>query len=479
MLLPLLCIFAFLSGVFIATLLSFNIVPVFLFAFGFFITGKKHVAIFVALFLFGVLRVHIYETQKPEYVPYGNYIETRGKIVNEIDMRMDVQKIAIDTEYGRVLINISPYEVFHFGDEVSVRGVIDAPSNDIDGFNYAGYLARYRIWSVMKNPNVELIESPGFSMRGNLYFIKGIMEKRLNKIFFEPEASFAAGLLLGSRKGMPPILADAFQAVGLTHIVAISGYNISLVIAVIFLLLGFLPLKARVIASSVSIFLFVILVGASAAVVRAGIMGSLTLWGLFSGRKSQAFFGLLWSMVLMSVMNPYTLVFDVGFQLSFASTFGLLIFSPILEDFVPQFGRAKILREAFLLTLSAQITTLPLILFHFGRLSLISVLANVIVAPFLPPAMLFSALALVFGKWVGAVAWFYLRVVESSAILFAKIPFSNVALALSWKGFLVMYLLIFFFAFRFYKSKLERAFLSDYVEAFSHEESQECERHGI
>jgi len=417
-------------------------------------------------FLLGLWRVAQFESQKV-LAPVDKFVEISGEIVEELDRRQDHQKITVETEWGRVLVKLSPYEELSYGDTVLLEGVLERPTEDIEGFNYANYLARYRVWLVMNRANVTLQSRGPPSIRGILYSFKTKLETRLNELFMEPEASFAAGLLLGSRKGMPEELAMAFQEVGLTHIVAISGYNISLVIAGMFLFFSFLPLKWRVVVSSIAIVLFVILVGASAAVVRAGIMGGLTLWALFTGHKSQVFFALLWSAVIMVIINPYILLYDVGFQLSFASTGGLLVFVPMLEKITPKWEKALVLREALLLTVAAQIATTPLILYHFGRLSWISPLANVLAAPFLGPAMLFSALALVFGKPMALLAWVNLRAVELIAIWISALPWIQIPFSLSFVGFVSLNLFLMWLSIRFYKHELARAFFRGSVPKLS------------
>lgn len=417
-------------------------------------------ALLLASFLLGLWRVNLYETQIIP-APVGEFVQISGEIVEEIDKRQDHQKITVLTDYGRVLVKLSQYQDFYYGDTVQLDGVLDRPSDDIEGFDYAAYLARYRVWLTMNRAGVTLLARGPPSIRGSLYSFKGWMEQRLNKLYMEPEASFVAGLLLGSRKGMPAELSLAFQRVGLTHIVAISGYNISLIIAGIFLAFSFLSLKKRVVVTSIAIVLFVVLVGASAAVVRAGIMGTLTLWALFSGRKSQVFFGLLWSAVIMVLFNPYILLYDAGFQLSFASTMGLLVFVPMLENLIPKAEKINVLREAFVLTMAAQIATVPLILLHFGRLSWVSPIANVLAAPFLAPAMFFGALSIVFGQPMSLLAWVNLRAVELIAIWISSFSWIDVPLSLSLSGFLLLNLLLLWISFRFYKHELVRAFFRE------------------
>jgi competence protein ComEC len=427
----------------------------------------KPSALFLCAILFvlgaygGHLHTEYYERQGEILAPIEEWVELEGEVVSEIDRRVDKQNVTILTEYGRVLVKLSVYEKVEYGDFVRVGGMLERPSDDIEGFNYAQYLARYKIWIVMNEAYFEVLEEAGPSLLGSLYAFKGKLEQRLNVLFFEPEASFAAGLLLGSRKGMPDELADAFQRTGLTHIVAISGYNITLVITLMFGLFSFIPLKWRVLLTSLAIFVFVLLVGASAAVVRAGIMGILTLWALFAGRKSQVAFALLWSAVLMVILNPYTLLFDVGFQLSFASTLGLLLFEPMLKKWIPPWEKALVLHEAFILTLAAQIGTLPLILFHFGRFSVVAPLANVLVAPFLPLAMLFSALSVVFGLPAVLLAWFFLWSVEEIALALARLPFIDFSFELGLAGFLIVTVFLSWQCFKFYRHEWGRAFACD------------------
>ena len=124
-----------------------------------------------------------------------------------------------------------------------------------------------------------------------LFLLKSNLESRLNQLFSEPHASFAAGLLLGSRRGIPPDLMDAFNQSGLTHIIAISGYNITLIIACMLSLLRGLSRRVQIVISSATIFIFVILVGATSAVIRASVMGVIALWALGLGRALACGYG--------------------------------------------------------------------------------------------------------------------------------------------------------------------------------------------
>lgn len=451
MILPLLSALSFFVGVLLATFSAWSVPewvwPLCLL----FLFKEKTVGILVLAFLFGVFRMSSYEANLISSFQTGP-ADLEGRIVEEVDVRSDHQKITVLTEAGRVLVKVSVYEDFAYGDYVKISGILERTEA---GDSYGRYLFRYRILYTMDRAKVDLVDPAGFSLRGELYKLKGVVQERINALYFEPGASLVSGLLLGSRKGMSEELTLAFQSVGLTHIVAVSGYNISLVIACIFSLFGFLPLKKRVILSVVMVAAFVLFVGASAAAVRAGIMGSLSMWGLYTGRRSQAFFALLWSALGMTLWNPAILAFDIGFQLSFASTLGLLVFTPMLERFVPL--KMGFLKEALLLTLSAQLATFPFIVFYFGRLSLISPLANLAVAPLLPFAMLFSGLSLLASP-VALLASVYIKGIIFATRLLAKVPYADVPVTLSFWQFIFSLLALSFGVLLFYKSKWARAF---------------------
>lgn len=362
----------------------------------------------------------------------------------------------VATEEGQLLLRTSAYQELEYGETVELKGLVMRSADFSDKDSYLHYLERYEVWRVMDGGFVKVLAPPKLSLWSALSWLSDRLTHRLQVLLPEPDSSLAVGLLLGKRQAMDAELQQAFQTVGLTHIVAISGSNIAMVVVAFFALFGFLPFRKRLVWSGVGVALFVLLVGPTAAVLRAGLMGILSLAGLYSGRKSQAFFGLLWSAVLMVLWNPLVLTYDVGFQLSFASTLGILTLTPVLQKIISSRCPA---REAVTLTLAAQIMTFPFIVFHFGRFSWITLAANLLVAPLIPLAMIFSGLALVFGPPAAALASVFLLLIEKVAIVCAAIPGASVELSISAPVFVGLLLALAIFLLLFYKSKLARAFL--------------------
>lgn len=439
--------------------------------------GRRPIlAAFLFGFLLGAFRMDLFESSKPSFIPFGAALEIQG-IVETVDPRDDHQKITLKTEtYGSILFNLDLYTNVLPGDFLHVSGILQSPSEET-GISYEEYLAKSHIWALLERPQLLSLEMGSFSLDRSLFLLRQTLEDRIQRIFFEPEASFVSGLLLGFRKGIPEELSNAFQIVGLTHILAVSGYNISLVIAFILWIFRFLPFPFRLVLSTFFVVLFVLFVGASAAVVRAGIMGLLSLSALFSGRKSQAYFALFWTAFFMLLINPSLLLWDIGFQLSFAATLGLLLFVPLFSTFFSSSEKSSFFKEAFLVTLASQCLTAPLIAYHFERFSLISFLANVLVAPLIPLAMLTSALGLLFGKPIGLFALLFLQVIEKGALFLSQFPFAELEIHFSLEDLFFSYLLLGGTSLLFYKSTLVRAFGWGLQVAFPKEQSQEEGRH--
>lgn len=341
----------------------------------------------------------------------------------------DVGVVAVS---GKVLVtDYSFYPPHNYGDEVLITGILQKPGQ-IEDFHYDRFLSRYGVYSVMYRSKIETLSSGnGHSFFSYLYSLKNRFESQINRLYPEPHASFMAGLITGSRRGIPEHLLKDFQTTGLTHIIAISGYNISIVIAIIGSFLFFLPLKHRFIPSVLAIVFFTLFVGASPSVVRAAIMGALGLFALRVGRQSHSFIAILLTGTLMVSWNPKFLWYDAGFQLSFLSVLGLSYLAPFLDRLFAFVPHTLGLRESLQMTIAAQLAAVPLIVILFGQFSLVAPLANVLVAPFIPLAMLFGFLGTVIsffsfplGLFVAYLGWGALEFIIRITQFFAEVPYA-------------------------------------------------------
>ena len=274
-----------------------------------------------------------------------------------------------------------------------------------DGSEFAAYLTGIDIVATVRIQRLTLASAPP-GLFGIAERLRAIADAALARVLPEPMAGLASGILVGRRDRVAREVADSFTTTGLSHVVAISGWNICLVGAVIGGLLRAMGLsrRARTIAIVVALTGFTLLAGGSASVVRAALMGGVALVARDTGRPGTAAAALGLAVWFLLLLDP-AIVSDVGFQLSVAATAGLLAWGSGLTRRL--LGTApgrprRWLAESLGVSLAAQAATLPLVLFHFGRLSVVSPAANLIVAPLVAPAMLVGTVALVAGLAVGA-----------------------------------------------------------------------------
>lgn len=315
--------------------------------------------------------------------------------IQEVDIRDQNVKYTLGIEGfdARVLFTAEKYPLYEYGDCLEIVASIETPGEFLD-FDYGEYLSVRDIYGIVSFPkSVRFVGVEKNWFFEIVYVVRKEVLDRLNRIFPEPASSFMAGLIVGSRKGISANLMQDFNAAGLTHILAISGYNITLIILIVGKMLGFLARGKRIIWSIVFIVLFVILVGASASVVRAALMGIISVSSLWFGRRYFVLHALFFAGFLMVLWNPQTLFFDVSFQLSFLATLGIVLFAERIEKFLQKVPEFFMIRENLKMTLCAQILTLPIVLMNFGQISLVSIFANLLVLPFIPFAMMFGFLA--------------------------------------------------------------------------------------
>ncbi len=192
----------------------------------------------------------------------------------------------------------------------------------------------------------------------------------------DPQAPLLLGTILGIKSGFSPDFYEALRVTGTLHVVVISGYNISVIINTLARILGFVPLKVRFALTLGFVFLFVLLVGPEAPVVRAAIMGTIALLGTVLGRQGDALRALFASGLIMVALSPEW-VTELSFQLSFLATLGLIILFPLFDRVLP--GKGMFLREDLVTTMAAQVMVWPLIAYHFGQVSLLSPIVNTLV----------------------------------------------------------------------------------------------------
>jgi len=357
---------------------------------------------FAAMFL-AIGHYSFFDYKNEPSLPYDKDLKITGKIIRRPEIDYKSQKVVIEIlnydEIGiakpaKIQISLPHYPAYSYGDVVNFEGQIKKPAM-IEDFDYGRYLKKSLIYGVVNQPqNIELVPiklSSSEKVIKSLYSVSNAFEKSLNRILPEPHASLAAGLILGIKRNIPDYFNDALSKTGLTHIIALSGYNITIILIVMGnLLLGYLNRKQVFIVGTLLVLAFVVLTGAASSVVRAAIFSLMVIFGKTIGRQADFTNLILLAAVTMLLLNPFLLRSDVGFQLSFLAFSGIIYLSPVIKKIFEKEKYKKIpafIKDPLTETLSAQILVTPLILTIFGRISFISPLANVLVLWIVPLSM--------------------------------------------------------------------------------------------
>lgn len=404
------------------------------------------VAGFVVLFLaLGIYLTSVRLAPLKNLDQAGQKFSGTVEVASESAVSGQTQKFtAVDLRsQNKFLLATGFYPEYRYGDKLAVDCQLQIPKN-YNGFDYQMYLAKDGIFYQCQYPKIKSTgENTGNKFLAGIIFIKNKFNDKILGLMPAPQSGLLSGLLIGGSGLLSKDWQNYFSLTGTTHIVAVSGYNVTIVaeyLMIIGIFLGLWRAQAFWFAAG-GIILFVILTGLAASAVRAGVMGILLIWAIKNGRLANAQNATLFAAVIMLLINPLLLRWDVGFQLSFLATLGIVYVYPLFSDHVvKKIGRnLSVPAETLFLTLSAQVFVLPILMINFGQLSLVSPLANVLVLPIIPATMLVGFLAIIFGfifPPVGQVlAWlaFLPLKYETLVIQFlAGLKYASVVVSFSW-----------------------------------------------
>lgn len=441
---------------------------------------RKDLIIFgccVLFFLAGVMRFEVAEfimrtdpVKKFNDVP--GKITLRGQIIDEPDLRASSQKlkVKIDATQSVILVTTNSFPVYQYLDEIKLTGQLKTP-NQFGDFNYKHYLQKDGVYSVMDNPLIEkVIKQHPYTVETFVYekllWIKGVLLTSLTSQFSPPQNFIMEGMIFGNDKEMPKEVKDKFVVTGLSHVTAVSGSNVVILIniaVVFFLALGLWRRQACYFAI-LCIWIYIVLIGFPASGVRAAVMCSAVLMAQILGRQNTSTRILVFAAALMLVQNPLLLPYDVGFQLSFLAALGIIYVKPILEN-IRLFSKNNLLARSsksvymripwffldiLFITLAAQITTLPIIVYNFGTVSLVAPITNVLALPVVEIVTVLGFLTSVVGVFshivgfiVSLPCWFllayFLKVLDMFSQLWATITITYIP----WFFVVVYYVVLF------------------------------------
>lgn len=407
----------------------------------------------------------------------GADVVIKGIIKDEVDVRQSSQRILLRADkitfHGEeyeidqnILVSTELFPRYEYGDLIEVSGELKIPENFLTEvgkeFDYKNYLKKDSIFYTISFAQVERLDAgEGSKIKAGILFVKHKFLESIEAVIPSPESALVGGLLLGTKQSLGEKLQQSFVDTGLVHIIVLSGYNVTIIAESLIKVLSFISVSAGIYLGGIAIVVFVIMTGAGATIVRAGIMAILALLARATGRTSEITRALLLAAALMVVHNPYILFFDISFQLSFLATLGLIYMSPVFKNwfkFLPErFG----LREVVSSTIGVQAFVLPFILYKMGNLSIVAPITNTLVLPLIPTTMFFgfvsgllglvsNILAMPFG-WV---AYVFLKFEIWIVEIFSSFSFATIKIAhFPFILVLIFYIWITWYLVRYYKKQ--------------------------
>ena len=417
--------------------------------------GIPHKTLFVSIVLFLVsFWFYRYQRLKPILPKEPAEVLIEGKVAappyfksqrQYLEMhQIKVLEASDGIRLDKVRVRFRSTPRFSYGDQLRIRGQLTS-------------------YATMRFPEIEKIGNEGNTIRKALFRFREHLEGIICQALPEPEAGLLSGILLGSRHALPCDWEDIYKRTGLMHVVVASGFNITVLVDFLGVLARPLGNVFSTVVPLLGVVLFTLMLGTEPPIVRAAIMGMITLWGRHLGRPKDALRILLFSGLVMAMFDPL-IIDSLSFKLSFAASLGLVFLaSPLQECFELKLLKFFKLDEHFFSTVSASLFVFPIISYYFGRAALGSFLVNTLVLWVVPYSMVFGFTATflgLFSSWLsrltGSFAWLLLRFFNTVAMAFSKLPLvweGRVPLCSVFVYYLVLFALCWFFQTRLKKEE--------------------------
>lgn len=344
---------------------------------------------------------------------------------------------------------------------IKINSKVQTIKNFNTEFDYRSYLQSKWIYSIFYSHNfINIWQNKVSFLRYRLDIIRRNVLESIHAMYPRNEAVFLWGILLWARENIPDQMSESFNNSGLTHLIAVSWYNITIVIVFLSYILLYLPKVLKITIVSTWVFLYVFLVGDSPAVIRAGIMWIIWYYVLMSWAKGDSLAIILLTALIMLSWNPFLINYDISFQLSFLAVFWLLYTQWFFEKTFFFLPKKFAIQESFVLTLSAFVFTIPIMLHNFWQISVLAPIANMLVAWTIPFAMFFGMLSIIAHKVfipIAYVIWYWeyflLKWTTSIAHYFWDFHLTIVQVELGnyWYYFQGMYFIVVIFLILYFK----------------------------
>lgn len=394
---------------------------------------------------------------------YGSRIQSICRIIEEPEIDDARQKLVVSVEEvfqkpvlgkAKILTYLPRFPEYQYADKIKITGTLEGPPVFPD-FDYNDYLQKKRIYGLVFDPDIQIISTERYKnifsyWQAKIIDFKQSLRSSIYRGFPASEQYLLSALILGDKGKLPDDLKETLNKAGIRHLSAISGMHITIITGILmlfFLGLGLWRQQAFV-ATMLCVLFFILLTGAQPSAVRAGIFSFLYFLGQALGRRSDSSRVILFGAVVMLGINPSYLE-EIGFQLSFLAVMGINYLYPIIFSWLKKIPKRLQIRSILAVTLSAQIFTLPILVYNFGYISLVAPLTNILVLPILPFVLVLgfmSALMGIISHYLALIFIFPAQILLSYIIqisqFFAGYRFSSIHLKTSWIFIIIFYLFL-------------------------------------
>jgi competence protein ComEC len=340
----------------------------------------------------------------------------------ELVLRLSTIMIDNHPVAGSVWVSAGAKADVKRGDIVTVNGKLAA------GFgSFAATMYRAKIVQVQR-------PQPGDVARQ----VRDSFADNVRRAVPEPQASLGIGYLVGQRRALPPELSEALRIAGLTHVIVASGYNLTILVRLARRLFVKVSKYLAALSAGSMIVAFIAVTGMSPSMSRAGLVAGLSLLAWYYGRRFHPLVLLPFAAALTLLINPSYGWNDLGWQLSFAAFGGVMIVAPLTQRYLFGDKAPGTIRQILGETVTAQLATLPILVMAFGQFSNVAVMANLLILPLVPFAMLLTFIAGIgalllpaMATTIGLPASWLLHYMTATAEYLARLPWAQTSLTIN------------------------------------------------
>jgi len=424
------------------------------------------IAVAVGTVVIGMFRYEVHTEWMPDNhvmnIPHSKQYFVTGTIAslpeqsgNKYKFEMEAEKYApvedsLDTKaiVGKVLVYYFGDQEIDYGDRIRIKSDLPAPQSarNFFTFDYKEYLYRmgiFRTAFVYEEDFVRYESDEGDPIFKYLIFpIRRHIEYVIRETLKGDVGGFLEGIVLGGGKQLSRETNEHFVNVGVVHVLAVSGLHVGIIAMLFYLLfktIFHMDRRWSTISVMVVLLIYMMITKMRPSVMRASLMVSIVMSGQVFGRKPRLLNSIGIAALTLLMINPMRF-FDVGFQLSFGATFGIVYLYPRLVDMLPQkLTKSKnifssLVVQAGLVSICAQLGTFPILTYHFHRFAILSVFANIVVVPTIAFALSLGFLSIftgIFSMWLAnifsAANWIILTLVIKFVSKFSEIKYASIS----------------------------------------------------